>query len=246
MLDRSKKISVCMPVFNGEKYISKQVNSILKQLDIDDELIISDDSSTDESLNIVKSFNDPRIKILEANRFKSPIYNLENALHSAKGDYIYLADQDDIWMDKKVEIMNKYLNEFDLVVSDCFVIDKDENIINDSFFELRNSGTGFLHNLLRNSYLGCCMAFNRKILDIAVPFPSNIPMHDIWLGMIGELFGKTFFCEEKLIKYRRHGNNASPTGETSKYTFVEKFGFRKNLLFSLLKRKVTPGNQETL
>ena len=242
MLNRSKKISVCMPTYNGEKYIEMQIYSILKQLSINDELIISDDSSSDNTINILKEFNDSRIKVLESNQFKSPIYNLENALKEATGEFIYLSDQDDIWLENKVNTINKYLNNYDLVVSDCFVIDEEEKIINESFFELRNSGPGFFHNLLRNSYLGCCMAFNRKILDLAVPFPSDIPMHDIWLGMIGELFGKTFFCEEKLIKYRRHGNNASPTGERSKYTLFEKIRFRKNLIFCLLRRKVTPRN----
>lgn len=90
-------ISVCMPTYNGEKFIRIQLESILSQLGNDDEIVISDDSSTDKTVEITKSFNDSRIHLLENNTFHSPIYNLENALKNAKGDFIFLSDQDDEW-----------------------------------------------------------------------------------------------------------------------------------------------------
>jgi glycosyltransferase involved in cell wall biosynthesis len=232
------KISVCIATYNGEKYIKEQLESILKQLSIDDEVIISDDSSTDKTLEIIESFKDKRIKLYKNNNFRNPIFNFENALKYSTGDIIFLSDQDDIWEDSKLEMMKKYLKYYDLVVSDCSIVDANLKIIENSFFELRNSGPGFLKNLYKNTYLGCCMAFNRKILKIALPFPNNIPMHDIWLGMVGEIFGSTIFIEDKLVKYRRHGNNASPTSEKSKYSLVKKIKDRYNLLIALLLRKL--------
>ena len=91
-------ISVCIATYNGEKYIKEQLLSILPQLGKKDEVIISDDHSTDNTLDIVKGLNDNRIKIVMNNREKGYTSNFENALSYAIGDYIFLSDQDDIWM----------------------------------------------------------------------------------------------------------------------------------------------------
>lgn len=82
-----KVLSICIPTYNGENYLLRQINTILAQLKQDDEIIISDDSSTDKTLSILNSFNDNRIKLLLNNSFKSPIFNLENAFEKSKGRY---------------------------------------------------------------------------------------------------------------------------------------------------------------
>ena len=229
-------LSVCMATYNGEKYIKEQLDSILCQLGNEDELIISDDSSTDTTVNIIKSYNDGRIKIYEKQKFKSPIFNFENALKHAGGQYIFLADQDDIWMSKKVEIFKKYLSDYDLVLSDANIVDDNGTEIYESFYQVNGSKSGLIKNIIKNSYLGCTMAFNRKILEKSLPFPENIPMHDWWLGLIGEIYGKIYFINEKLISYRRHENNASSTGKKSKYTFYKKVMFRFVLVKNLIKK----------
>ena len=236
------KISVCMATYNGQKYIATQLESILKQLSVNDEVIISDDSSTDRTVDVIKEFNDGRVILYENNRFHSPVLNFENALKKISGDIIFLSDQDDIWLDNKVEVMVKLLRSYDLVVSDCLLIDENEAVLNGSFFELRGSKSGVIHNLIKNSYIGCCMAFNRKILEKALPFPKTIPMHDMWIGMIGELFGQTYFCREQLVKYRRHGNNLSPTLEKKTYSVVNKFKFRLILLYHIIRRYIKCNN----
>ena len=228
-----------MATCNGEKYICAQLESILRQLSENDEVVISDDSSTDNTIDIIKNCKDKRIQLYEHNHFNSPIFNFENALKKASGDIILLSDQDDIWLDNKVEVMTKLLLSYDLVVSDCILIDEDGTVLNDSFFELRGSKSGVIHNLIKNSYIGCCMAFNRKILEKALPFPDTIPMHDMWIGMVGQLFGKTYFCKEKLVKYRRHGENESPETGKSKFGILRKLSFRSILICQLLKRYTT-------
>lgn len=117
-------ISVCIPTYNGEKYLKQQLDSILVQLEKNDEIIVSDDSSTDSTINLLKSYQDPRIRILQGNLYKNPIFNLENALKHAKGDYIFTADQDDIWKNDKVKQMIQALQKYDLVVSDASIINK--------------------------------------------------------------------------------------------------------------------------
>lgn len=230
------EISVCMATCNGEKYIHKQLESILSQIGESDEIIISDDSSSDKTVEIIKTFDDKRISLFENNRFHSPVYNFENALKKATGDMIFLSDQDDIWMENKTKIMMDLLQQYDIVLSDCIIVNEKEEIIHESFFKARGSKKGFLNNLIKNSYMGCCMAFDRKILDIALPFPENLPMHDMWIGVIGELYGTTYFCDQKLVKYRRHENSASPTSGPSPYTIIDKISLRANLLLSITAR----------
>lgn len=229
-------ISVCMATYNGEQYLHEQINSILNQLSKGDELIISDDGSTDKTIEIIENFSDPRIKLLKAD-FHSPILNFQNALQHAENDLIFLSDQDDVWMDDKVEKMMQSLKEYDLVVSDCFIVDEEGKIIAGSFFDRNNSGPGLIKNIYKNGYLGCCMAFNREILNHALPFPEDIAMHDIWIGLIGETFGKTLFMPDKLICYRRHSSNASQAGEQSPFTLFTKVMIRMRFVKNLIKRR---------
>lgn len=227
-------ISVCIATYNGEKYIKEQLDSILTQLDKSDEIIISDDSSTDRTIEIIQSYSDKRIKLYENKKFKSPIFNFENSLTYATGDYIFLSDQDDIWMSNKVETIKEFLVNFDLVLSDANIIDSKGNAMDESFYKINGSKKGLVKNIIKNSYLGCTMAFNRKILEKSLPFPKAIPMHDWWIGLVAEVYGKTCFIDEKLINYRRHGSNASPTGEKSHYSFFKKISFRLALIKALI------------
>ena len=122
-------ISVCIATHNGEQYIKEQLDSILCQLLSEDEVVISDDGSTDSTLEIIKGYNDPRIKIFN---FKQPsktshthIYasrNFENALKHAKGEYIFLSDQDDIWMPSKVAVCLGALKQNDMIVHNMEIV----------------------------------------------------------------------------------------------------------------------------
>jgi glycosyltransferase involved in cell wall biosynthesis len=224
------KISVAVATFNGEKYIKDQITSILSQLDENAEIIVSDDGSTDKTIEILYSFNDVRIKVFSNSEKKGPIFNFENALKKTSGDIIFLSDQDDIWLPGKINTIKKYLVEYDLVVSDCKVVDEDLHVLHDSMYSIRNSGKGLYKNLISNTYLGCCMAFNKKLLELSLPFPKKIPMHDIWLGFIADIFFSPVFIPDKLVMYRRHTQNATSTASKSEYGFYKKILFRINTL----------------
>jgi len=236
-------ISVCIASYNGEKYIKRQLDSILFQLDVDDEVVISDDSSCDNTIEIIKGYRDERIKLLENNTFKSPIFNIENALREAKGDYFFLADQDDIWLPNKIKQTAEQLKHFDLVVCNGFIVDQDENVIHPSYFEWKGSKPGFFKNLAKNSYLGCSIAFNRKILNKVLPFPKHIIMHDLWIGLIGEAIGKVHFIDEPLFSYRRHENNytaaiSKDDSELSDFGFWFKIWYRVVMVYYVVKRVI--------
>ena len=202
-------ISVCIPTYNGEKYIRHQLDSILSQMGVDDEVVISDDSSTDRTIEIIKEFRDSRIILIEGCSFRSPVLNLENTLKFAKGDYIFLADQDDVWLPGKVGITLERLLEYDVVVCNGFVVDQDEKVIQPSYFDWKGSRPGFFIHLAKNAYLGHSMAFNRKVLNSVLPFPRHIVMQDLWIGLIGKYVGWVYFIPKSLFCYRSLSENYS-------------------------------------
>lgn len=205
-------ISVCMASFNGEKYIERQIDTILQNLSENDELIISDDNSLDSTREIIKSYmeKDNRIKLVNGPK-QGVIANFENAICHAKGDFIYLADQDDLWDSKKVSHMQACFEKRTciLVMHDADIIDGNDIVVENSFFKRRGSKSGIINNIIKNSYIGCCMAFRRELLDVALPIPRNIEMHDQWLGVLAETKGNVVFLDEVLFHYRRHGDNVS-------------------------------------
>lgn len=228
-------ISVCIATYNGGRWILEQLDSIIPQLSPDDEIVISDDGSTDDTIEKIQSLKCPLIRIVEGRSCHSPIYNFENALNHAKGDIIFLADQDDRWVDHKVEVMLKGLESYDCVVSDCYVTDSNMNITYPSFFEVNNSHYGRWYNLFfKNGYLGCCMAFNRKVLDRILPFPPHLPMHDIWIANIAAFYYTFGFIPEPLIYYRRHDQTTSVSGSKSNYSLLRRLKFRLNILPPLI------------
>lgn len=231
------RISVCIATFNGENYIRDQLTSILPQLSSEDEIIISDDLSTDRTIENVKSLGDPRIVIIKNDGPRNPTSNFENALRNSKGQYIFLADQDDVWLENKVSVCLEILTSYDLVLTDCVVVDDNLNSINRSYFALINSKPGIIRNLTKkNSYIGCCMAFSREVLEKALPFPKRIPMHDFWIGMVAEFFFTVFFLNERLVLYRRHSGNASPTTGKSSNSIFTKIGFRCQIVWAITQR----------
>ena len=229
-------ISVCMTTFNGEKYIKAQLFSILKQMGENDEIIISDDSSSDHTIEIIEEIDDKRIILLKGNRFNSPIFNLENALKHSIGDYIFLADQDDIWLPNKVKETIKHINKNNVVMSDAMLVDEQLNIKSSTLDSWRIYKSGFFRNLWKNRYLGCCMAFHREKLNHILPFPKKIKAHDVWIGLLAELSGGLIYLPIPLIKYRRHENNFSTVGNKSKNSNLLKFTYRFHFIIITLSR----------
>lgn len=237
-------LSVCIPTYNGEKYIKEQIESILPQISDGDEIIISDNGSNDSTLEILKSFNNTKIKIYHFIEKKSVILNVENALNNAIGDFIFLSDQDDIWeVDKVKAMLSQFKEDKQLIMSDAFVVDRNLNIIFKSINEWRRYRKGFLKNLYKNRYLGCCMAFTQGFKEQILPFPKKIKAHDVWIGLYGEITENISYLPKPLIKYRRHDNNLSTVGTKSKNSFVTILSYRIYFLVQVLKRFLVTKHQ---
>jgi glycosyltransferase involved in cell wall biosynthesis len=231
-------ISVCITTFNSERFIGQQLESILKQLDKSDEVIISDDYSRDNTEKIIASHNDNRIKFIKNTQSKGYTSNFENALKHSSGEIIFLSDHDDIWQDNKVAVVLSKLQDFDFFVSDCSLIDENGNTIEESHFKLRKPSKTFLGNIIKFGYLGCCFAFRRSILQKALPFPSkrDLCTHDNWLFLTALAFHRVHISNDKLIKYRRHNSNTSTGGLTSEKDILFKLKYRLYLVYHLIAR----------
>ena len=229
-------ISVALAAYQGEAYIEAQLRSILPQLAHDDEIIVSDDKPGGATERIVRRVmaDDPRVLYVEG-KGQGVVANFVNAIRHCRGDKIYLCDQDDVWLPDKVrQVTEAFDAGATLVLHNAYVTDKDLNITDYSFFALRGSKPGFLRNIVRNSYMGCCMAFDRSLLKKIMPMPKHLPMHDQWIGLIGEKYGKVAFLDAPLIYYRRTGNNVTG-GET---TTKQKLQWRQYLIRRLIGRIV--------
>jgi glycosyltransferase involved in cell wall biosynthesis len=200
-----------MATYNGETYIQKQLQSILSQLNDLDEVIISDDSSTDKTLSLIREFNDPRIRIFPDQRFYNPIYNFEFCISQARGEFIFLSDQDDIWFSDKVAAVAAVFrekSEITLVASDAQLINAKDAVLANTYYP---SSFAFkpdvLSNVIKNRFLGCTLAFRKSMLDVLLPFPRQIPMHDSWIGIMNQIYGNVYFINSPLISYRQHATN---------------------------------------
>ena len=230
-------ISVCLASFNGAPYIREQIASILSQLGPGDELIVSDDGSSDGTPDIIRGLNDERVRLLSGHARVGVVQNFERAILASVGEIIFLSDQDDVWLPGKVEACLATLKSNILVVTDCRVVDSDLRVTHDSFFVFRGSRPGILRNIFRNTYLGCCMAFRRELLGAALPLPARVPMHDMWLGLVAETVGRVAFISTPYLLFRRHGKNASPTyKEKNPFGVMAKLSYRLLLMRLLLAR----------
>lgn len=246
-------ISVCMATYNGARFIAQQLESILSQLPADAEVIVADDGSTDETLEIIRKFEDSRVRVLSAGSHLGPVYNFERALKEAQGDVVFLSDQDDVWLPGKVPAMLDALGYENggfrmdspwLAVHDAILVDRAcEPLPSTSrysqymtMWSRRPYREGVYRNCLKNSFTGCCMAFRRDLLKVALPFPKRLPMHDQWLGLLAERKYGVASVYQTLVLYRLHENNATQMVGGRSAGFVQRLKWRWNLLVALLFR----------
>lgn len=229
------KVSVCLATYNGEKYIKEQLESILMQLDECDEIIVSDDNSSDNTMSVIEKFNDSRIKIVCNQLGKGVVKNFENAISYSTGDIVFFCDQDDIWRSDKVNrILDVFKNndKVTCILSNARIIDGEGKDQGRNFFS-KPPKLDFCSVFLKNSFLGCTMAFQRKSFSI-IPFSKKLPMHDWYIGLRHIIKGKVYFIDDNLIYYRRHGNNVTSGKRSSLYQIIK---WRVLLLKELVKIK---------
>jgi glycosyltransferase involved in cell wall biosynthesis len=207
-------LSVCMATYNGAEFVIRQLDTVLKQLKQEDEVIVVDDCSKDGTVQVIREAYGDRVQVIVNNKNLGPIKSFEKAISLATGDILFLCDQDDLWEDDKVEVVLKAFEEQEavLVVHDASVVDGNLNIINPSWnnYNHNNINQGIFGNILKNAYTGALMAFKRELVVDIMPFPPKIEMHDQWIALICmRKKKKIVFIEKPLVKYVRHGGNVT-------------------------------------
>jgi glycosyltransferase involved in cell wall biosynthesis len=214
---RTAMRSVCIATYNGEKFIGRQIESILEQLSPDDEVIIVDDCSRDRTTDVISGFNDARIRIFPNDRNHREVYSFGRALELCKGDTVFLADQDDIWLPGRVKMMEDALARSGalLVTTNFCSIDEEDRRIPLSFYGVRSEGSRrYLRNIAdifagRMNYFGCAMAMRRELIPVIVPIPDYVESHDLWIALAANLFRSNVHLNEATLLKRRHQTNVS-------------------------------------
>jgi len=232
-----QQVSVVMAVYNGGKFLRAQLDSLLQDLDEQDEVVIVDDQSSDDSLLIIRGYDDGRLKLHENEQNSGVFATFQHALSFAKNDIIFLCDQDDVWLPGKREA---FLRVFQsdakclAVVSDGEWINEAGEVILISHMATRGGFRGdFLSTLIRNRYHGCFMAIHADLLPRALPIPPGVPMHDMWLGALATIYGNVHFINKAYMQYRRHATNVSPVRRQGIFQMVV---WRWRLLKEVVKR----------
>ena len=230
-------VSVVMAVYNGRRFLQAQVESVLAELLPGDEFIAVDDGSTDGSLAFLNEFDSPAMRVLANPRNLGVAATFERGLRLATHEFVFLCDQDDVWLPGKraafVEAFERDLT-VSVVISDAEVIDAQGRVIAPSFMATRQGFDGsLLGTLWRNRYLGCSMALRRSLLAKALPVPRLAPMHDMWFGTLGRFAGNVVYLPQPLLQYRRHSGNVTPDSSQSWPTMIR---WRSQLAIALFLR----------
>jgi len=212
-------VSVCMAVYNGQKYIKEQIDSILLQLNNDkDELIIVDDFSKDSSLEIIESYTHPSIQLYKNEKNIGYIKTFEKAIYISRNPVVFLSDQDDIWIEGRLDKMYKRVLDTNnlLICSNFKSVDQEakEEVFRFKSRLRQNNSENYIHNIIKIfkgniAYFGCAMAFKREFKNYILPFPDYIDAHDLWMAMVANVNKKIIHLEDNTLLHRVHGNNKS-------------------------------------
>lgn len=226
-------ISVVMATYQGERYVLEQLHSILPQLAEGDEIVISDDASTDATARAIESLQDARIRLRRNVERVGYVRNFERAIEWARGEWIFFSDQDDLWLPEKVGCLSEALAHKACVASDAIVADEHLGHARQSFFALRGvRGFSAAAIFLRPRIIGASMAVERRYLRRCLPFPARIP-HDHWISLNAALDGQLGVVDRALVLYRRHADVASVTATGRRalpIVFRERFALARAIL----------------
>ncbi|MDP4546875.1 glycosyltransferase family 2 protein [Marinobacter sp. MDS2] len=205
------KISIAMATYNGAQYIQEQLQSFVAQTRQPDELIITDDCSTDQTEAFVREFAKTAPFTVEFHRNEKNLGycgNFNAALMKTTGDLVFLSDQDDVWLPEKIEYMTRaaeHNQEALVLMNDALISDAELNVsLHTKYQRIRKAG------LSNESFvMGCCCAFRRDFLTWALPIPITYPGHDNWLVGLADKIQAKIIIDKPLQFYRRHGKNTS-------------------------------------
>lgn len=225
-------VDILMATYNGEQFVGEQIESIQNQSFTDWTLLVSDDCSTDGTLDVVRKMatNDSRISIVsEGVRYGSAARNFLHLLGLSDSPHAMFCDQDDVWLPEKIDRSLRFVSNMEeiwgvdspiLAFSDLQVVNSELDVISESFSKyesLRPDRTLFRQVLAQALGSGSTFIMNRPLIELSACVEQNdvIVMHDWWVSLVAAAFGHIGFIDAPLSLYRQHEHNAVGAGEFS-------------------------------
>lgn len=230
--------SVVLATCQGERFLREQLEGILSQLSAEDEVIVSDDDSTDGTLAVLRGISDARIHVIANTKRVGYVANFERAIAQARGEVIFFSDQDDIWLPNKVSEFDSAIRRADCVASDAIVVDEELRVVHDSFFRLRGADRFDDLSIFRKPRIvGATLACRRAYLQTLLPFPRGVP-HDFWITMNAAFDRKLEVLSIPLILYRRHDRALSVTATGQRRSVTTIAAERTRIAIHMLLRRL--------
>jgi glycosyltransferase involved in cell wall biosynthesis len=227
------RISIAMATYNGGKYLRHQLDSILSQSIPPFEVIVCDDHSTDNTLDILREYsgqyplkyfvNETRLGVIE---------NFKRAILLCQGEYIALADQDDVWNPNKLELSLDIMKRIEssntpcLTYSDLEIVNSNLKTTDPSLWDnlkVNPLKENFYTLLFGNIVTGCTILVNRNFLKYVKEMPGDVPMHDSWMGLVAYGLGRAGIVNKTTMKFRRHGQNVTDAKSITTWQRMTRF-----------------------
>jgi glycosyltransferase involved in cell wall biosynthesis len=205
-----------MASYRGESFIAQQITSILNELGPDDELVIHDDASPDGTVDIIKGFADPRIRLVQGASNVGYVRAFESAILASRGEFVFLSDQDDVWIPGRVDLMLQALDTSAMVATNFAMLGGGPRPWIPPLKTSMNSRR--IANLFGimigyRAYYGCGMAFRRHMVPVVTPIPAFVrESHDLWFAICGNMARTLAHLEAPSLLRRLHDNNETPAG----------------------------------
>ncbi|MDK1327188.1 glycosyltransferase family 2 protein [Arthrobacter sp. zg-Y1143] len=236
------RVSVCMAAYRGEAYIKEQIDSILSELGQNDELIVVDDASGDGTVASVEAFSgDSRVRLVRNERNMGYVRTFDRAVGLARGEYIFLSDQDDVWMPGRLQRMLDALQESAVVATNFSILgeeDPGKRILLRSRDSRRNIRNIFAVIIGYRPYYGCGMAIRADALALFAPIPGYVfESHDLWLAITANASGQMTHLDEPGLYRRLHDNNVTPSTRRPLYKILRARVLAFRMLAEAIRRR---------
>jgi glycosyltransferase involved in cell wall biosynthesis len=239
-----------MATYQGERYVERQLRSILEQLGAGDEVIVVDDCSRDHTVERVESLNDSRIRVIRNPANRREVYSFGKAIEIAKGDIVFLSDQDDVWLPGRVQLMAGRLRDSgaQLITGNFEWMDEEERPLDVAFDGVSSTAsTKYCRNIAdifagKTNYFGCAMAFRRELVPLITPIPAYVESHDLWIALAANQMRSNLHIDDLTLRKRRHGSNATST-VSSRSLFLKlksRFIFARSMVDLARRRRLLP------
>lgn len=242
-------VDILLPVYNGEKYLSEQIESYLRQTYTDWNLLIRNDGSTDNSQAVIDNYcklYPDKIRFI-----KEPIENiglvgsLNVLLSHTTGDYIMLSDQDDVWLPEKIELSLNEIKRIEkdnkpaMVCTDAICVDENMEVLSKSFFESQKFIDGIMGDkekmMALNEVQGCTVIINKSSLSHICQLPTFMKIHDMWIGVICAHYGSVSYLHKQTLLYRQHTGNTLGSVNVNANYYLHRIKFFPYLIKSRYK-----------